>query len=474
MKKTLLGTAAALTLLTGPAMAGPALDTFTDLIFEAGEISHLSERVEGDVEIYEGLEILIGGDLVRADIARLRADGATVSLSAEGVVFTPQAGEKTTLDLIDLSVPVALGSLPTESLWLGEGGVRINPELCAALRTPFRIFGTGITLGQKDVIASVQLDASVSGPDETCLLDLTQKLTGVAVTYPAGLGIRIAEQRFALKTPITPGLPEVATGETWSSEFSMSDSEVSLNGEVELRLDRMDSATRINGDTLLPLAAAGHTRELAKAIAAGSLPEGQLPWADLWNGMRAMVAEGQIRVTGLEVVGPSLSALIGVSGPLDPGSRIDLNGTALKDEGGITASLTLDGTKTALLAVDFGIVTGPADPSFNDLPPSALLTGAPLSLSGAAVRLSDRGAGSLVAQIIGADPYELLAGMLPDWIGSDKTTIVTAWFDKAKNGGVASLRAAPAEPVPVLMIGMMGLGDWEQLGKLLSVTQAAE
>jgi hypothetical protein len=474
MKKTLLGTAAALTLLTGPASAGPALDDFTDLMFEGAEVRHTTEKAEGAEEIYEGLEILIGGDLVRADIARLRADGTTVRLSAEGVVFTPQTGEKTTLDLIDLSVPVALGSLPTESLWFGEGGVRINPELCAALRTPVRIFGTGITLGQKDVIASVQLDASVSGPDETCLLDLTQKLTGVAVTYPAGLGIRIAEQRVALKTPITPGLPEVATGETWLSEFSMTDAEILLNGEVELRLDQIETATRIDGDTLLPLAAAGHTRALAKALATGILPEGQLPWADLWNGMRSVVGEGRISLSGLEVVGSGLSALTGVTGPLDPGSRIDLSAEALKDENGLTASLTLDGTKTALLAVDFGIVTGPADPSFNDLPPSALLTGAPLSLSGAAIRLSDRGAGSLVERIIGADPYTVLAGILPGWVGAEKTAMVTAWADQSRNGGVAALRAAPAEPVPVLMIGMMGLGDWGQLGALLNVIQAVE
>lgn len=474
MKRPLLGTAALIALMTGPASAGPALDALVGLMLEGAEVRHTAERVEGGEEVYEGLEISAGGDLVRLEGARLTLTEGAVGLIGDRVRFTRAEGGGAEIAQVDLSIPLAIGSLPAGSLLMGENGARISPELCDALRTPVRASGSGITFGSGDKIASARLDASVSGPDAACLLDLTQEMTGADLTDPAGLGLRFAEQRIQLKTPVTPGLPEVATGEIWSSNFSLTDAEILMNGTVELRLDRLESGTLINGDSLLPLAAAGHTRALAKAISAGTLPEGQLPWADLWNGMRSVVGEGRISLSGLEVVGSGLSALTGVSGPLDPGSRIDLNGTALKDENGLTASLTLDGTKTALLAVDFGIVTGPADPSFNDLPPSALLTGAPLSLSEAAIRLSDRGAGSLVERIIGADPYVVLAGVLPSWIGAEKAAIVSAWADQSRNGGVAALRAAPAEPVSVLTIGMMGLGDWGQLGALLNVTQGGE
>jgi hypothetical protein len=474
MKRSLLGTAALLCLLTAPASAGPALDAFIALMFEGAEVRHTTETANRAEEVYEGLEIRIDGDLARAGIARLRNDGGAISLSAEGVQIIPMDGEETLLDRIDLSLPTAFGELPTESLWLGEGGVRINPELCGALRTPVRVSGSGITLSPDNLIGSVLLEASVSGPDEVCLLDLTQELTGVALTDPAGMGVRISGMRIALKTPATPGLPEVATGETWSSEFSIADVEILMNGAVEVKLDRIESGTRINGDTLLPFAAAGHTRTLAKALATATLPEEQLPWADLWNGVRAVVGGGQFRVTGLEVVGPGLAALTGVTGPLDPGSRIDLSAEALKDEDGITFALNFDGTATGLVAFDFGLVTDAADPVFNTLPAGSLLASAPISLKGATLRVSDRGAGKLAEHILGSDPYQLLGEVLPDWVGTQKADLITAWVEKARDGGIAGLRAAPTVPVPVLVIGMMGLGDWGQLGASLNVNQMDE
>jgi len=474
MKKTLLGTAALLSLLTGPASAGPALDTFVTMMLEGAEVRHTAERVEGAEEVYEGLEISAGGDLLSLEGARLSLSTEAVSLIGDRVRVTRKEGGGLEMGRIDLSVPLAIADLPTGSLLAGEHGVRISPELCGALRTPVRVAGSEVTFGSGNRIATLRLDTSVSGPDESCVLDLSQEMTGAELTDPAGLGLRVAEQRIRLKTPVTPGLPEVATGETWSSTFSLSGAELLMNGTVELRLDRMETGLRLDGDSLLPLAATGHARALVKAIASARAPEEQLPWADLWNGLRAAVGEGLVSLEGLEVIGTGLSSLIGVTGPLDPGSRIDLNGVSRKSEEGLTASLTLDGSATALLALEFGVATGPADTSFNALPPGALLTGAPISLTGASLSLSDRGVGALLERVLGMSPYAVLSATLPGWLGAEKGALVSAWVERARDGGVASFRAAPAQPVPLLTIGMMGLGDWGLLGETLNAKSMHE
>ena len=471
MKKTLLGTAAALTLLSGPALAGPALDTFVGLMLEGAEGRHTAERVEGAEEVYEGLEISAGGDLVRLEGARLSLTEGSVSLIGNGVRFTRAEGGGGEIGQIDLSVPLAIAGLPVGAFRISEGGVRMSPELCAVLRTPISLRASGLTLGGRVSAETVRLDAAVSGPDTVCALDLTQGVTGLSLTDPAGLGLRVASQEISLRTPVTAGLPEVETGETWSSRLTLSGTELLMNGAVELRADRIEGGARLIGDSLLLLAKAGHTRALARAFLTAEPPAEQLPWADLWNGMRAVVGDGDVRVSGLEVTGSGLSGLVGVAGPLDPGSRLELAGTVSKDTDGLRGQLTLDGSALALIGVDLALTTGPADPSFNMLPPSALLTGAPLNLAGAGLRLSDRGAGLLVGRLIGADPYALLETALPAWVGPEKAALVISWLSEARDGGEAALRAAPTEPVPVLTLGMMGLGDWSLLGTMLNVSR---
>ncbi|MCA9770779.1 MAG: hypothetical protein KC466_00130, partial [Myxococcales bacterium] len=89
-------------------------------------------------------------------------------------------------------------------------------------------------------------------------------------------------------------------------------------------------------------------------------------------------------------------------------------------------------------------------------------------------RFSDRGVGALLERVIGLSPYETLSATLPGWLGAEKGALVAAWADRARDGGTAAFRAAPAEPVPLLTIGMMGLGDWTVLGQMLNVSTGAE
>jgi len=470
MKMTLLGTAAALCLFTGPALAGPALDTFTGLMFDGAETRHASERVEGDAEIYESLEITAGGNLWRFDQVRFRLTENAVALSGTGMRLTARDGAVVGVGELDLSIPMAFEAMPTDALKFGEGGVRISPDLCGALRTPLQVQIAGLTLQDGITVESLGLETSVSGPEAACLLDLMQEMSGFTLTDPSGLGIRIASQQIKVKTPVTPGLPEVATGETWVSELTLSGAEVLVNGTVELRLDRLEGEVRLIGDTLLPLAAAGHTRALARAIATAQAPEEQLPWADLWNALREVVGDGRLQMTGLAVTGSELAKLVDVMGPLDAGSRLDLTGEVIKNTTGLQGAFTLDGSATALIGLDLALSTGPADPSFNTLPPSALLTGAPIGLAGAGLRLSDRGAGALIERAVGMNPYTLLEAVLPGWVGAEKAALVMGWMGSVRDGGSASLRVTPAEPVPLLTIGMMALGDWALLGTMLNVS----
>lgn len=474
MKRPLIGTAALISLLTGPASAGPALDALVGLMPEGSEVRHTAERVEGGEEVYEGLEISAGGDLVRLEAARLTLTEGAVSLIGERVSVTPAEGGGGEIGQIDLSIPLAIAELPAGAFRVSEGGVRMSPELCAVLRTPLRMRASGLTLGDRVSAETVRLDAAVSGPDTVCALDLTQGVTGLSLTDPAGLGLRVASQEIRVRTPVTAGLPEVMTGETWSSRLTLSGADLLMDGTVELSADRIEGGARLVGDSLLPLAKAGHTRALARALLTREAPAEQLPWADLWNGVREVVGEADLQVSGLEVTGTGLATLVGVAGPLDPGSRLDLEGGLIKDAAGLRGQLTLDGSATALVGVEFAVTAGAADPSFNTLPPGALLTGAPLSLAGAGLRLSDRGAGALIGRVLGADPYTLLESALPAWVGTEKAGLVTGWVGTARDGGEAVVRAAPAEPVPVLTLGMMGLGDWAVLGEMLNVSTGSE
>jgi hypothetical protein len=469
MKRTLLGTAALLTALTGPASAGPGLDAFTALLFEGAEVSYAFERSEGEEEVYEGLVIRSGDDLFQADMTRIRTGGGAISLNADGVRILGEGVEEAGATRIALSLPLGIGDLSAESLLVGEAGVRISPELCEALRVPVSFLASDLSLDGGSV-KEIRLDAVVSGPDEACLLDLTQGMSGLILTDPTGFGVRIAEQRIAMRTPVTPGIPEIATGETWSSEFSLSGIELTMNGAVEVRLEGVSSRTRLEGDTLLPLGATGQARAMAAALSAGTVPEGQLPWADIWNALRAVTGDGEFRIKGLEVVGTGLSAMTGIEGPLLPGSRVDLSGTSIKDEAGVRFDLAFDGSKIGLLEFGLELVTGAADPSFNTLPYTALLTGAPISLKSAVIRFSDLGVGTLVGQTIGMDPYLLLSATLPGWVGSEKAGIIADWLTPAREGRVSVFRVAPAEPVQAVMIGMMALGDWSLLGALLNLS----
>lgn len=131
MKRPLIGTAVLISLLTGPASAGPALDALVGLMPEGSEVRHTAERVEGGEEVYEGLEISAGGDLVRLEAARLTLTEGAVSLIGERVSVTPAEGGGGEIGQIDLSIPLAIAGLPAGAFRVSEGG---GPNESGALR----------------------------------------------------------------------------------------------------------------------------------------------------------------------------------------------------------------------------------------------------------------------------------------------------------------------------------------------------
>ena len=105
------------------------------------------------------------------------------------------------------------------------------------------------------------------------------------------------------------------------------------------------------------------------------------------------------------------------------------------------------------------------------LSPRALLMSAPVSFVSGSLGLSDRGLGEAGAQLLGMDPYLMIVPVLGGMIGEANAQSLSDWLAAAKDGGEARISADPAQPVPVLMLGMMGLGDWSMLGTMLNVSR---
>lgn len=471
MKKLLLGTAAALT-LTGAAQAGPALDALTALLPAESRVSFTTERVAGGSEVYEGLEITAEGTTTRFDRVEISLSAGLFGLNGTGVRVSGPNGALTEADGVVFSGPVAV--LSTDLSALSEGPAALGDEVCDLLSAPLRIAMSEVRLKDGGRIGALRLDASTAPVEGVCALDFDQSMNGLEVVPLLGLGLVIEEQSMRGRAPVAMGLPEVATDEVFRSELSVRNAEVLIDGAPQIQVTEILSRSTFDADSGLPLVEAGYNRHLdvlTVGLAERRAPEVQLPYADLWNGGRALSTEGSVTVTGLEVVGSGLAPMSPVPGLLDPGARLDLELSLAKVAEMFEVTVKLDGSNTLLLNLIGAVRIEEADASFNLLSPRALFASAPLSFVSGSVRLSDRGVGAAGAQLLGVDPYLMIAPALGGMIGEANAQSLSGWLGAAKDGGEARISADPAQPVPVLMLGMMGLGDWSALGAMLNVTR---
>jgi hypothetical protein len=471
MKKLLLGTAAALT-LTGPAQAGPALDALAALLPADARVSFATETVAGGAEVYEGLEVAVEDTTTRFNRAELSLTSGLFALTAAGARVSEASGALTEAENVVFSGPLAL--LSTDLSALSEEPEALSDTVCDLLSDPLRIALTGVRLEDGGRIGALRLEASAAPLEGLCALDFAQSMSGLDAVPPLGVGVRVAEQTVTGRAPVAAGLPEVATGEVFSSELSVKNAEVTVDGAPQVRVAEVRSRSAFDADSALPLVRAGYNRHLealATGLAEGRAPEAQLPYADLWNGGRALSTEGTLQLTGLEVIGPALSPFSPVPGLLDPGARLDAELSLTKAAELLELTLKVDGSNTLLLDLAGAVRIEGADASFNARSPRALVMSAPLSFVSGSVLLSDRGLGAAGAQLLGADPYLMVGPALAGLIGETNAQSLSGWLSAAKDGGQARISADPAQPVPVLMLGMMGLGDWSALGAMLNVTR---
>lgn len=465
MKKLLLGTATALT-LTGAAQAGPALDALIALLPPDASVRFTSERVDAGLEVYEGLEIATSGNRTRFDQAGLALSGALFTLDGSGVTSSDLTGATAELGALSLSAPIGLfeaGSPET-----------LSPDLCARLQDPVRLEASELRIPDAGRIGSFRVSATVAPVEGACALDFEQALVGFEFVPQIGPGLRVDQQSLSGRAPVAMGLIEVPTGELFSSELVIRNAEMTLNGTPQIRVGEARSRSTFDADSGLPLVEAGYNRHLealTSGLAEGRAPEEQLPYADLWNAGRALNTDGALRISGVEVVGPDVAPLSPLPGLLDLGARLELEMSVTKAAELLELAVKLDGSNTLLLDLVGAVRIEEADPSFNALSPRALLMSAPVSFLSGSVRLSDRGVGAAGAQLLGADPYLMIAPSLAGLIGERNAQILSGWLATAKDGGEARISADPAQPVPVLMLGMMGLGDWSALGTMLNVSR---
>ncbi len=477
MKKTLLCTAAALTLMSAAAQAGPALDALTALLPANAQVSFEAERADAGREQYTGLELRVNGVVSRFELARLTLEGDLFGLDGERVRSTDRSGAVTELDRVALSAPVPLLKRGLLSAAIGAPAPDSGTDLCGAARPPIDLSVEGVRADGAGTIGTLTLNVSFRPTGGVCTLDLTQSLSDLDMRPDLGLGVRIGSQEARIRTPLVMGLPETPTGDIYRSDLSVREVEIFIDGSPELRIREISSASEFEADSGLPLVAAGYNRHLlALSTGLGELdaPDEQLPYADLWNGARAINTTGSVRVLGAEVTGDRLATLLPVPGLLDRGAGLDLELSLTKAAELLSLAVRVDGTSTLLLDLAGTVRIEEADPSFNDLSPRALVMAAPLSLVSASVRLSDRGVGGAAERAFGADPYALVAPSLTALIGSVNSGLVSDWVATARNGGEARISAAPAEAVPLLVLGLMALGDWAVLGQMLNVSTQTE
>jgi hypothetical protein len=467
MKKLLLGTAA-LTLLSTTAHAGPALDALTRLLPAGVAVTFTAERAEGTLEVYEGLTLIAGNATTRIGTARLSLDQGVFGLIADQVRVTDPDGGVTEADRLTVSAPLPLLELDRALI-----GAEPGPDLCGAAVAPLAVSADGVRGPDAGRVGTVRLDATLDDASGVCVLDLTQGMTDLELSRPDGTGLRIARQGLRLRAPTEPGLPETATGETYLAELTITGAELLLDGAVQATVTEITGRSHLEADSALPLVAAGYNRyvvALGGGVATLDAPAEQLPYADLWNAARGLNAGAEIAISGAEVVGTGLAALIPVPGLLDPGTRLSLLASATKTAEELRIGLTLDGSNTLLLDLEGALRVEPADPSFNEVSPRALVMSAPLSLISGSVRVSDRGIGGVAEQIIGMDPYAALVPSLSGLIGAGNAGLLAAWLEGAQGGAEITISAAPTSPVPVLMLGMLAMGDWSALGPMLNAT----
>lgn len=471
MKKLLLGSAAALT-LTGTAQAGPALDALTALLPPDARVSFAAERVSGDAEAYADLEILVDGTRTRLETAEISLVSGLMSLTGTGFRISEGGEDLTAADTVTFSGPISL--FMTEFSPLSGEPAEFGDEVCDLLSDPLRFRASGVRFDGGGRVGSLALDVSTAPVEGVCALDFSQSMSGLDVTPPMGPGVQIGEQSFSGRAPVSTGLPEIATGEVFSSELSLKNAELLIDGAPQARVDEVMSRSVFDADSALPLVEAGYNRHLEAltvGLAEGRAPEAQLPYADLWNGGRALSTEGALRMTGLEVIGSDLAPLSPVPGLLDPGARLDLELSLTKAAELIELGVRLDGSNTLLLELIGAVRIEEADPSFNGLSPRALLMSAPLSFVSGSGRLSDRGVGEAGERLLGMDPYLMVGPALGGLIGEANATRLSDWVAGARDGGEARIAAEPAQPVPSLMLGMLALGDWAALGQMLNVSR---
>jgi hypothetical protein len=472
MKKLLLGTAAVLTLTGAAAQAGPALDAFTALLPSDARVSFQAEGVSGDAEAYKGLEILVDGTTTLFGTAEISVASGLMSFTGNRVRISEENGAFTEADTVTFSGPIAL--FQTDLSTLSGAPEELGDEVCDLLSDPLLFRASGVRFDGGGQVDSLALDASTAPVKGVCALDFSQSMTGLDVTPPMGPGVRIDEQSFAGRAPVSLGLPEIAMGEVFSSEMSLKNVEVLLDGAPQVRVAEVMSRSSFDADSALPLVEAGYNRHLealSLGLAEGRAPEEQLPYADLWNGGRALITEGGIQMSGLEIVGPAFAPLSPVPGLLDEGAKLDFNLSLSKEAELLELVFWVLGSNTALIDLSGTVRIEEADASFNALSPRALVMSAPLSFVSGSVRLSDRGIGVAAENLIGADPYMMVGPALAGLIGEANAQSLSDWLTSAKDGGEARISADPAQPVPVLMLGMMGLGDWSALGQMLNVSR---
>lgn len=472
MKKLLLGTAAVLTLTGAAAQAGPALDAFTALLPSDARVSFEAEGVSGDAEAYKGLEILVDGTTTRFGTAEISVASGLMALTGTRVRISEENGTFTEADIVSFSGPTSLFEADLATL-SGEPEA-YGDELCQLMSDPLLFRASGVRFDEEARVGSLTLDAATAPVEGVCALDLSQSMTGLDVTPPIGPGVRISKQSFTGRVPVSAGLPESATGEIFRSDLSLEEVEVLLDGVPQVRVSEVRSRSTFDADSALPLVEAGYNRHLealSLGLARGRAPEEQLPYADLWNGGRALITESGIQMGGLEIVGPAFAPLSPVPGLLDEGAKLDFNLSLSKEAELLELVFWVLGSNTALIDLSGTVRIEEADASFNALSPRALVMSAPLSFVSGSVRLSDRGIGAAAEGLIGADPYMMVGPALAGLIGETNAQSLSDWLAAARDGGEARISADPVQPVPVLMLGMMGLGDWSALGAMLNISR---
>lgn len=434
--------------------AGPMLDTLVSAMGNVRSITREQETMVGVSEVYTGVRIAYGSASAITNIkkATISRAGSNYVVFLEGVDATTKNGP---VSMGSVEVQIDPAALSHNALFtdLMEGRPA-SPSDCARIKDD--IFFAVRRLVSVDMQADA-MDVKFGFEESRveCLLDFTVSMEGMV----AKGGMKVGLMKVAGVGPLTMRLPEIRTGEEFSVTIDIRDADSPLD---RVRYDEVGVSAYIDADSATGLARAGLNDLLWGGNFEFSTTDGNKRMDDLWDAALKLDCSVDVSIKGMTMAPeaqPHLKA----------GAKQDVRLFLQKSEQSIVFQSAYSTPELLDLDVSADIVMNKATRERGFEPMLGLL-GIPISLSGVSANLSDRGAiGLLTAQFGNASVGDVLNLMMAERLSRQNVEAINTWIAGARDGGIASVKATPREPLRLDELSRIIQADPAQLLDIVDI-----